>query len=203
MDHHLPCVVMAHYVEELPVSCVAVNNRAAAREAVEYLIRLGHREIATITGHLRTPIGLERLDGYLDALKAHQLPVKPHFIEHGDYTGPSARPAAKRLLERRDRPTAMFAASDAMAVAVMDVAGELRLRVPEDLSVIGFDDSAVAQAAKVPLTTVWQPLSRVGELATEILAKSMAQRRRTPVKKWLETKLVERQSCRQTWLEHT
>ena len=201
LDQKLPCVVMAHYLAELPVSCVAVNNHAAAKYAVNYLIQLGHREIATITGHLRTPIGLERLEGYLDAMKEHQVAVKPYFIEHGDYTSPSARAPAKRLLSRSDRPTAIFAASDAMAVTAMEVATGLGLRVPEDVSIVGFDDSVVASFAKVPLTTVWQPLSKVGELSVDILHQLMTGKVRRPVKKWLGARLVERQSCRQTWLE--
>ena len=142
------------------------------------------------------------MDGYLRAMKAKRLDVKPHFIEHGDYSGVSAKVLAKRLLTHRDRPTAIFAASDEMAVMTIETALELGLRVPEDLSVIGFDDSPIAAFAKVPLTTIWQPLSKVGELSVEILHDILRGRVRRPVKKLLGTRLVERQSCRQTWLEH-
>lgn len=202
LNQELPCVVMNHYIEELPVSCVAIHNRSAAADAVNYLMQLGHRDIATITGHLRTPVGIERLDGYLRAMKAKHIEVKPHFIEHGDYSGASAKAPAKRLLTHTDRPTAIFAASDEMAVMTIEVAMELGLRVPEELSVIGFDDSPIAAFAKVPLTTVWQPLSQVGAVSVEILEGLMTGKIRRPVKKWLNTRLVERQSCRQTWLEH-
>ncbi len=202
MDQHIPCVVLNHYIEELPVSCVAVDNRLAAEQVVAYLARLGHRDIATITGHLRTPVGIERLDGYLRAMKARDLPVKAHFVEHGDYSGPSAREPARRLLGHSERPTAIFAASDEMAVTTIEVALELGLRVPEDVSVVGFDDSPIAAFAKVSLTTVWQPLSQVAELAVEILASLLRGKQRHPVKRLLGTRLVERQSCRQTWLQH-
>jgi LacI family transcriptional regulator len=201
IDQGVPSVVMVHYVKELPVSCVAVDNRLAAERVVGYLAGLGHREIATITGHLRTPCGIERLDGYLKAMKERGLEVKPHYVQRGDYTGQSAREPARRLLGGPDRPTAIFAASDEMAVATIEVARELSLRVPEDLSVVGFDDGPIAAFAKVPLTTVWQPLSQVGELAVEILHKQIFGKSRHPVKTLLGTKLVERQSCRQTWLE--
>lgn len=201
MDQGVPCVIVNHYLQELPVSCVAINNRAAAANVVRYLVTLGHRDIATITGHLRTPVGIERLDGYLKAMKAHTLPVKPHFVEHGNYSGPSAREPAKRLLSHQDRPTAIFAASDEMAVTTIEVATELGLRVPEDVSVVGFDDSPIAAFAKVPLTTVSQPLSRVGEESVAILHGLMHGKRRQPVKKLLGTKLIERQSCRKTWLD--
>ena len=200
-DQDIPCVVMTNYIEDLPVSCIAVDNRAASEQVVKYLADLGHRDIATITGHLRTPIGIHRLDGYLKAMKARGVEVKPHFVQRGDYTGPSAREPARRLLTHPDRPTAIFAASDAMAVATMDVAFELGLRVPEDLSIVGFDDSVIAEFAKVPLTTVWQPMSQVGEMSVDVLQKLIVGKQKQPVKTLLGTKLIERQSCRQTWLE--
>ena len=201
LDQGVPCVVMNHFIKELPVSCIAVDNTAASEQVVEYLVKLGHREIATITGHLRTPVGIERLDGYLKAMKARNLEVKPHFVQRGDYSGPSAREPARRLLTHQDRPTAIFAASDEMAVTTIEVALELGLRVPEDLSVVGFDDSPIATFAKVPLTTVWQPLSQVGELAVDALNKLIAGKIHRPTKTLLGTRMVERQSCRQTWLE--
>ena len=201
MEQGIPCVVMNHYIKELPVSCVAVDNLTASEHVVTYLATLGHREIATITGHLRTPVGIERFDGYLKAMKARELVVKPHYVQRGDYSGPSARGPARLLLSHPDRPTAIFAASDEMAVTTIEVAQELSLRVPEDLSVVGFDDSPIASFAKVPLTTVWQPLSAVGQMSVEILYKLMSGKSQRPVKTLLGTKLVERQSCRQTWLE--
>jgi LacI family transcriptional regulator len=200
LNQDMPCVVMNHYVEELPLNCVAVDNALAAEEVVNYLAKLGHRDIATITGHLRTPVGIERLDGYLRAMKARGLLVKPHFIQHGDYSGASAREPARRLLAHPERPTAIFAASDEMAVTTIEVALERGLRVPEDLSVVGFDDSPIAAFARVPLTTVQQPLSYVGELSVDVLCHQMRGASR-PVKRRLGTKLVERHSCRQTWLE--
>jgi LacI family transcriptional regulator len=201
LDQDLPCVVLNHYVKELPVNCIGVDNRLASEQVVGYLAELGHRDIATITGHLRTPVGIERLDGYLKAMKARGLEVKPHFVQRGDYTGPSAKEPARRMLSHPERPTAIFAASDEMAVTTIEVALEMGLRVPEEVSVVGFDDSPIAAFAKVPLTTVWQPLSQVGEMAVDILQKQIQGKLRHPVKQLLSTKLIERQSCRQTWLE--
>jgi DNA-binding LacI/PurR family transcriptional regulator len=203
MSQEIPCVVMNHDVDQLPVSCVSIDNRLASQHVVDYLVKLGHRDIATITGHLRTPVGIERLDGYLSGMKAHDLQVKPHFVQHGDYSGSSAKEPARRLLTHQDRPTAIFAASDEMAVTTIEAAFECGLRVPEELSVVGFDDSPIAAFAKVPLTTVWQPLSQVGELSVEILNSLITGKQRHPVKRLLGTKLVERQSSRQTWLERS
>ena len=201
IDRGMPCAVMVHYIEELPVNCVAVDNRTAATHVVNHLAGLGHREIATITGHLRTPCGIERLDGYLKTMQARGLEVKPHFVQRGDYTGASAREPARRLLTHPQRPTAIFAASDEMAVTTIEVALELGLRVPEDLSVVGFDDSPIATFSRVPLTTVWQPLSQVGEVSVDVLHKLTLGTKHHPVKQLLGTRLVERQSCRQTWLD--
>lgn len=201
LNQGIPCVVMVHHIKELPINSIAVDNQLAAEHVVDYLVGLGHRDIATITGHLRTPCGLERLDGYLKAMAARACTVKPHYVQRGDYTRASAVEPARCLLRSPDRPTAIFAASDEMAVATIDVALELGLRVPEDLSVIGFDDSPIAAFAKVPLTTVWQPLSRVGELAVEVLHKQIMDKQRYPVKTLMGTKIIERQSCRQTWIE--
>lgn len=202
IEQDIPSVVMNNYIKELPVSCIAIDNRLAAERVVAYLAELGHREIATITGHLKTPTGLDRLDGYLKAMKERKLEVKPHFVQRGDYTAQSAKEPARRLLTHPERPTAVFAASDEMAVTAIEVAWELGLRVPEDLSVVGFDDSPMAAFARVPLTTVWQPLSQVGELAVDVLSKLISGKQRHSVKTLLATKLIERQSCRQTWLEH-
>ncbi len=201
MNEGIPCVVMLHHLKAMPVSSVAVDNRKASEHVVHYLHTLGHRDIATITGHLRTPCGIDRLDGYLRAMKAKDLEVKPHFVQRGDYTGASAREPARLLLTHQDRPTAIFAASDEMAVATIDVARELGLRVPEDLSIMGFDDSPIATFAKVPLTTVSQPLNRVGELSAELLAGLITKKQRRQVNMLLGTKIIERQSCRQTWLD--
>lgn len=201
MNEGIPCVVMLHHLEAMPLSSVTVANRKASEQIVHYLHKLGHRDIATITGHLRTPCGIDRLDGYLRAMKAENLEVKPHFVQRGDYTGASAREPARLLLTHQDRPTAIFAAGDEMAVTTIDVAQELGLRVPEDLSIIGFDDSPIAAFAKVPLTTVSQPLSRVGELSAELLADLITQKQRRQVNRLLGTKIIERQSCRQTWLD--
>jgi LacI family transcriptional regulator len=137
----------------------------------------------------------------MNGMKAHGFPVKPHFVQRGDYSGPSARPLARELLTNADRPTAIFAASDEMAVTTMEVAFELGLRIPEDLSIVGFDDSPIAAFAKVPLTTVNQALHRVGELGVESLHQLISGKARHPIKLMLGTKLIERQSCRQTWLE--
>lgn len=201
MDEGLPIVVLNHYLEELPVDCVAVDNRTAAEHVVEFLVRLGHKEIATITGDLKTQAGLDRLDGFVKAVKARQLPVKDHYIRFGDFGLPSARAGAEALLALKDRPTAIFVGSDEMALETINVALAKGVRVPEELSVVGFDDNPIAAHGRVPLTTIRQPLTEMGRTGLELLLQHMKAKKPHPTKLLLPTELIERESCRQTWIE--
>ena len=197
----LPCVVLNHYMPDLPVNCVAIDNRVAAQRVVEYLVGLGHQDIATITGDLKTQAGLDRMDGFVIAMKQRQLPIKDGYIQQAHWRVDEARRAMEGLLKLKDRPTAIFVASDDMAVEVVNTALAKGLRVPEELSIVGFDDNPVAAHARVPLTTVRQPLDEMGRTGIEILMQQIRGKKRTPTKLLLPTELVERQSCRQTWLE--
>lgn len=201
LDQGVPAVVLNHYLQELPVSCVAIDNRTAAERVVEYLAKLGHQDIATITGDLKTQAGLDRLDGFVKAMKARSLPVKDSYIRFGDFGLPSARAASEALLSMPDRPTAIFVASDDMAMETLNMAMAKGIRVPEELSVVGFDDGPVASHGRVPLTTVRQPLAEMGRTGLEVLIRQMDGKRQTPTKIQLPTELIERASCRQTWLE--
>ena len=201
LDEGMPTVILSHYIQELPVSCVAVDNKKAAGSIVDYLIRLGHREIGTITGDLKTQSGLDRLDGFVKTMQERQIPVRDEYIRHGDYGLPSARAAAEALLSMKDRPTALFVASDEMALETINIALAKGVRVPEELSIVGFDDNPVAANARIPLTTMRQPLAEMGRQGLDILYQQTHGKRSRPVKILLPTELIERQSCRQTWLE--
>ena len=201
LNEDIPTVVLNHYLVDLPLSCVAIDNRTAAERVVDYLVRLGHRDIATITGDLKTQAGLDRLDGFMKAMAARHLSVKEVYIQHGDFSLPSARAATETLLDLKDRPTALFVGSDEMALEAMNVVLAKGLRVPEELSIVGFDDNPIAEHGRVPLTTVRQPLSDMGRTGLEVLLQQMAKKRAAPTKLLLPTELIERKSCRQTWLE--
>ncbi len=200
-EEAIPAVVLNHYVEDLPISCVAIDNKTATQMVVEYLTRLGHKDIATITGDLKTQAGLDRLDGFVKAMKDRRLPVKDAYIKFGDFSLSSARAAAEALLKLSDRPTAIFVASDDMALETINVTLAKGVRVPEELSVVGFDDNPAAAHGRVPLTTVRQPLSEMGSTGFELLRRQIAGKQQSPSKLLLPTQLIERQSCRQTWLE--
>ncbi len=201
MDEGLPTVILNHHLEELPVSCVSIDNKMAAERVVDYLVRLGHRDIATITGDLKTQAGLDRLDGFVKAMKARDLPVRDDYIRFGDFSLPSARAATETLLSLKDRPTALFVGSDEMALEAINVALAKGIRVPEELSVVGFDDNPVAAHGRVPLTTIRQPLDLMGQTGIEMVWQHVGGKKQSPTKVLLPTELIERESCRQTWLE--
>jgi DNA-binding LacI/PurR family transcriptional regulator len=174
---------------------IAVDNHAAAFNVVDHLIKLGHTQIATVAGDISTQAGLRRLDGYHQALQERNIQVPRTYVTFGEFLRTPARAAAKKLLKLKDRPTAVFAASDVMALEVLDEAREAGIRVPEELSVIGFDDNPLSTTGTVKLTTVSQPLVEMGRLGAENLYLISRGKVKLPLKMVLPTKLVKRQSA--------
>lgn len=169
-----PCVVINNYVEDLNVSCIAIDNEGGAFEAVNYLISLGHRKIAHITGDLITQAAAMRFEGYKRALKKNNIPFNEDYVFKTDYSRGQAREAAENLVKMKDAATAVFVASDSMALEVMTVARELGKDIPRDLSIIGFDDNPSGLDAPVALTTVRQPLIRMAEESVKELSRLMS-----------------------------
>ncbi|MGD9048454.1 MAG: LacI family DNA-binding transcriptional regulator, partial [Anaerolineae bacterium] len=162
----VPSVMVGRHPDER-VSYVDADNVAGARMAVEHLIHIGHHRIATITGPLNMTSGEDRLEGYLQALAAHRLPVDEDLIVEGDFTEFSSMAAARRLLSLS--VTAIFAASDIMAVGALKVIREAGLQVPQDVALVGFDDVPVFSALQPALTTVRQPIEQMGSMAADLL----------------------------------
>ncbi|RSY83838.1 LacI family DNA-binding transcriptional regulator [Sphingomonas koreensis] len=146
-----------------------IDDVAAARDLTAHLIDLGHRAIAFITGPETHISSVERLEGYRAALDAHGIAFDPALIVAGDYSFPSGREAARRLLGGAPRPTAIFAGNDDMAAGALAVAHELDIGVPDELSIAGFDDSDLAAAVWPPLTTVRQPVRELAWAAADLL----------------------------------
>ncbi len=145
------------------------DDVAAARTMTEYLISLGHRRIAMIKGDPSHPSSEARLLGFSIALASAHLPPRPNHIEQGMFTFESGFQAAQRLLDREDRPTAIFAQNDDMAAGAIMAAHDRGLSVPRDLSIAGFDDSAIAQIVWPRLTTIHQPVFDMARAATDML----------------------------------
>ena len=195
LDRDIPCIVINNRIDDLDISYIAVDNFKGAKEATSYLINLGHKRIAAITGELVTQAGVQRLEGYRAALKENNISLKEEYILKGDYSRRSARVATERILSFKPTPSAIFAASDDMAQEAMSVIIEKGLRVPEHVSVIGFDDSTSALYGPVSLTTIRQPLFKMSHEAVSELNLIMRGKRKVPVKRILPTELIIRESC--------
>jgi DNA-binding LacI/PurR family transcriptional regulator len=189
----MPVLVLNNILTD-PINYIAMDNQRAAYEVVEYLIELGHTKIATIAGDLHTQAGQARLDGFNEALAKHKISIPSNYVKNGDFLRTPARAAAEQLLKLKERPTAIFAASDVMALEVMDVAKSKKIRIPHDLSLFGFDDNPINLNAPVRLSTVAQPLVEMGRVGLERLYQISHGKARLPVKEILHPKLVKGQS---------
>lgn len=147
------------------IPTVAATNREGGRLATEHLLRLGHRRIGIITGPQGVHCSEERLEGYRDAHERHNVPLVPGFQAYGNFMPDSGFEHGVRMLKTANRPTAIFAGTDQTASGVYAAARELHLRIPEDLSVVGFDDVILSQWLQPPLTTVRQPLEQMAQAA--------------------------------------
>lgn len=154
---------------EAGIPSIGSSNWAGGMQAAEHLLGLGHRRIATITGRIDTLCAQARLDGYRAALARAGIIPDPALIAEGDFRFESALASARGLLSLNERPTAIIAASDVQAMGVYEAARQHGLRIPEDLSVIGFDDIPSAGWMAPPLTTVRQPLAEMAALAVRFL----------------------------------
>lgn len=170
---------------------VDVDNVAGGREATEFLISRGHRRISTITGPLTMPAGVDRLQGYRDAMTAAGL--EEGAVEDGNFTADGGAAAMRRILERGEDLDALFIASDLMARGALAVLARAGIRVPDDVAIIGFDDSPVATTVTPQLTTMRQPSFAQGERMAEVLMDLLAGRNPQHVTV-LETELVVRDS---------
>ncbi len=169
LDAGIPCMVINNIASDLGANYIAIDNIAGGTMAADYLISLGHKRVATITGNLQTQAGQHRLEGFKSLLAKKRIVLDSEFIIEGDYSRRSARIAAEKLLALKNPPTAIFAASDDMALEVITVAMEKGLKVPQDLSVIGFDDNPAAIFGSVALTTIKQPLFEMAQQAVQMV----------------------------------
>ena len=198
LAQNVPAVVINNYVDDLPVNCIAVDNTKGAEDAVNYLIGLGHKKIAHITGDLITQSAVMRFEGYKNALKNHNIGFDPKYVFKTDYSRGQARTAAENLIKMPVPATAVFVASDSMALEVMTVARELGKIIPDDLSIIGFDDNPSSLDAPVALSTVRQPLIKMAEESVKVLDGLMKLNKKDIKAKkiFLPTELVIRESCK-------
>ncbi|MFC9029891.1 LacI family DNA-binding transcriptional regulator [Streptomyces arboris] len=172
----MPCVISGARHAAEPLASVDSDNFEGARAAVEHLITRGRRSIATITGRLEVYGAQRRLDGYRAALAAAGLPPDERLIAPADFTEEGGARAMRELLARRPHLDAVFAASDVMAAGARQVLREADRRIPEDVALIGFDDSVVARHMHPALTSVRQPIEEMGRRMAQLLLEEIAGR---------------------------
>jgi len=173
---------------------VGAAHASGAMAATEHLLELGHRRIAAIKGPADWMATEGRLNGYRAALVAAGVTPDPALEIPADFSTAAGMKAAAQLLDRRDRPTAIFAFNDNLAVGVLRVARERGIRIPEDLSLVGFDDSEQASLVTPALTTVRQPLAEMGRMAVSLLMRILDNQRHEALRIELAAKLVVRDS---------
>lgn len=190
-----PYVVIDHQGFDDFSSTIVARNYEGAYKAVSSLIDLGHRRIGLIAGTPELSSAIERLNGYKQALADRGIPFDPELVENGDFRQPTSYIAAGKLLDLPQPPTAIFAASDISAFGVYDAAHMRNLRIPQDISIVGFDDIPEAAVTYPRLTTVRQPLAEMGRLATRMLLDEINHPTGTVQRIELDTELVIRDSC--------
>lgn len=159
--------------DKTPLS-VRMDDYRAAYDLTKYLISLGHERIGFIKGHPRLIASEHRFQGYCDALKQANLKIDKEIIKQGYFSHESGEVCGQALLKSAaSRPSAIFASNDDMAAATIDVAHKLHIKVPNEVSIAGFDDTTIASLSWPPLTTVRQPIAQMGETAVELLFKHL------------------------------
>jgi LacI family transcriptional regulator len=173
----VPVAVLATGAPAKDTFAITIDDAQAAADMTRHLIQQGHRRIGFIVGDPAQSASAKRLQGYRLALREAGLPIDGGGIVQGDFSYRSGLTAAEQLLAADPRPTAIFASNDDMAAAAIAVAHRRRLEVPDDLTVCGFDDTALATTISPELTTVRQPVAEMAQAAVEMLT-SAARRRR-------------------------
>ncbi len=166
ISHNMPLVLACETLPGLPLPQVAIDNFRAGYDATTYLLGLGHRKIVHIKGFEGMKLSHDRARGYEMAMESSG--IQPHMVK-GDFTGSSGRAAAREIIERFPDATAVFAASDEMAMGAISEFYRLGRRVPQDMSVLGFDDISLGELFIPSLSTVRQPQSDIGTMAATLL----------------------------------
>ncbi len=194
----MPCVVIWDKLDDPDLSYVGFDNHEATYRITKYLIDLKHRKIGLIIGpYTKVERVKKRLEGFKAALKDHGIRFDPRLVIEKEPTLIDGKEAMSRLLALPDRPTAVLAASDTLAVGALAAARDMKLRVPEDISIAGFDDIEVAAYCNPPLTTVNVPAYEIGRIAFKILLEMINNNTNQVQHYCLDTSVIVRDSCRE------
>ncbi|MDO9086966.1 MAG: LacI family DNA-binding transcriptional regulator [Anaerolineaceae bacterium] len=168
-ERKFPFVLIDHQGTGEDCPSIGATNWQGAYNATNYLIKLGHRRIGFITGWLDLGAAVDRLEGFKAALRNNRIPVVPELIHEGTFAQLDGYTGALHFLDLKKPPTAIFASNDVMAMAAMDAVRERGMRIPDDISIIGYDDIPQASMIRPALTTIRQPLEQMGRIAAQML----------------------------------
>jgi LacI family transcriptional regulator/LacI family xylobiose transport system transcriptional regulator len=195
VEQRLPVVLIDPLsAPALDIPSIGVTNWNGARDAVQHLLEQGHTRIGMVAGRSHSLTGAARLHGYRAALEEAGIPYDPAIVRSTDFDFDEALVASLHILRSPQPPTAVFAASDAQALGVLEAARQQGLSVPDDLAVMSFDDTLVAAMACPPLSAVRQPFEELGHEATRVLMQVAEGRPPASPRIELATKLVLRTS---------
>jgi LacI family transcriptional regulator len=194
-QQNYPHVMIDYQADGSVTSSVGASNWQGAYQATNYLIELGHQRVGFVTGEMILGCSATRLAAYKQALLDAGLPFNPSLVCEGDFTQLSGHEAGEYFLQLDAPPTAVFASNDQMAFGVADAIRNHGLRIPQDISLIGFDDIKEAEAMRPALTTVRQPLREMGRVAVDMLIKRIKEPLRPGYRIELETTLILRDTC--------
>ena len=196
IESGLPVVLLDRSIPGLTADVVLSDNESGAFDAVSYLIGIGHRRIGIIAGRLEVSTGADRMAGYVRAIQTHGIPADESLIEVAKFKRDIAYDKTMKMLNRAEPPTALFVCNNVMTAGTMAALKAAGKKVPEDISVIGFDDSEWAALMDPPLTVVAQPIVELGTRAAQTLMRRISRGRvKTPRAVVLKPELILRDSC--------
>jgi len=193
----IPTIFIGRYVNApgVEVEFVTIDNKKGAYDMTNHILGLGHRNISYFTGPLDSIVTAERLEGFKKALRDHGGgKVIGRVIDSGDFTYEAGYETANKLFSSGYKPTAIFCSNDYSAFGVVDYCYKKGIRIPEDISIAGFDDVAFSSFGFINLTTVKQPIKKLGVLAAEALFKKIIGNDNTPIQKIIKPEIVVRKS---------
>ena len=192
-----PLVLACENMEDSNITTVSIGNISGARKATEYLIDLGHERIGCIIGPLNSVLNRDRLKGFYQAMSSHNLIVDPVLVQEGDLSFESGFNLMMKFFSIGQLPSAIFAANDEMAMGVIKAIKSKGLKVPEDISVLGFDNLKFSSIFEPGLTTIAQPAFEIGEKVAELLLRLINKEEIKHEQMFLADQLIVRQSCQQ------
>lgn len=173
VNSDIPCVLIDYPIQSENVGHVTTDNKLGAKKAVQHLIELGHKNIAMVNGHSKAFVSKKRLEGYMEALQEAGLPYRKDWVVNGMFEEETAKEQAVKLLEKYPEITAIFSASDLMALGILEGVKKIGRKVPDDVSVVGYDDILLAGYSTPPLTTISQNIFQLGYQAANLLIKML------------------------------